>query len=176
VIRGLLTIGLILGSTQMGASPGFSPLRAYNDFCVRYSSECRTDSNEPTHIFLTPSKLYLMQKVNLRVNRRVKPVTDFIHFGVEDYWEFPDDNEGDCEDYAIQKRKELRQLGFPHRAMRIGMVLDDQGLGHAVLVIRTDQGDYFLDNQRDRVLPKEEAGYKRRYIESPNGFSWEPYP
>ncbi|MFC5086468.1 transglutaminase-like cysteine peptidase [Microvirga arabica] len=32
------------------------------------------------------------------------------------------------------------------------VVIDEQGAGHAVLMVRTDQGELILDNKRDAVL------------------------
>ena len=40
-------------------------------------------------------------------------MTDMDHWGVVERWNYPDDGYGDCEDYALEKRKLLMQAGWP---------------------------------------------------------------
>jgi len=101
----------------------------------------------------------MLATVNREVNRRIKPITDLKHWGVVDRWDFPDDGWGDCEDYQLLKRKLLADRGLPRRAMRMTVVQDGKGEGHAVLMVRTDRGDFILDNQRGAILPWTRTGY-----------------
>ncbi len=78
---------------------------------------------------------------------------------MEDRWDFAEDGYGDCEDYQLVKRKLLVEAGFPRRALRMTVVIDELGEGHAVLMVRTDRGDYILDNKTDAVLPWHKTGY-----------------
>ena len=91
--------------------------------------------------------------VNERVNATILPVTDQDHWGVADRWDYPDDGMGDCEDIQLLKRRVLIEAGLPQRALRMTVVIDELGAGHAVLMARTDRGDYILDNKRKAVLP-----------------------
>jgi predicted transglutaminase-like cysteine proteinase len=100
-----------------------------------------------------------MTSVNRRVNAAVRSVTDDEHWGVPDRWDLPADGLGDCEDYQLLKRKLLAEAGLPRRAMRITVVVDEAGEGHAVLMIRTDRGDFILDNKTNAVLPWHATGY-----------------
>ncbi|MER8961637.1 transglutaminase-like cysteine peptidase [Mesorhizobium sp. M0622] len=34
------------------------------------------------------------------------------HNGVPEYWSYPDDNLGDCEDYALENRRTLMRKAF----------------------------------------------------------------
>ncbi|MER9184183.1 transglutaminase-like cysteine peptidase [Mesorhizobium sp. C280B] len=34
------------------------------------------------------------------------------HNGVPEYWSYPDDNLGDCEDYALENRRTLTRKAF----------------------------------------------------------------
>jgi predicted transglutaminase-like cysteine proteinase len=43
--------------------------------------------------------------------------------------------------------------------MRMTVVQDYKGEGHAVLMVRTDRGDFILDNQRTAILPWTRTGY-----------------
>jgi predicted transglutaminase-like cysteine proteinase len=108
---------------------------------------------------MTPQIWRTLALVNRRVNTRIKPMTDKEHWGIVDSWDFPDDGYGDCEDYQLLKRRTLTQQGLSHRAMRMTVVIDDQGEGHAVLMVRTDRGDFVLDNKTNAILPWNQTGY-----------------
>jgi len=89
-------------------------------------------------------------------------MTDLEHHGVVEKWSYPDDGYGDCEDYVLLKQRLLAEAGWPRQALLITVVRDDKGEGHAVLTVKTDKGDYILDNQHPAVLPWSETSY--RYI------------
>ncbi len=97
--------------------------------------------------------------VNDRVNRSVAPITDEEHWGMVERWSYPTDGAGDCEDYVLEKRRQLIAAGAPAGALMIGVVLDHEGLGHAVLIVRTSIGDLVLDNQERRILHWRDTGY-----------------
>jgi len=78
---------------------------------------------------------------------------DEIHYGRSDYWTIPADDFGDCEDYALAKRKLLLQAGLSPRGLRVAIATLPDGEAHAVLTVVTDQGDYVLDSRNDAVLP-----------------------
>src|SRR5205085_243851 len=86
-------------------------------------------------------------------------------------WNYPDDGYGDCEDYVLLKRKMLMQAGWPRQALLITVVRDKQGDGHAVLTVKTDKGEFILDNQTEEVLLWSETEYrfvKRQSQTDPN--------
>ena len=89
-----------------------------------------------------------------------------------DRWDIPDDGYGDCEDYQLLKRKLLVKAGLPRRALRMTVVVDQQGEGHAVLMVRTDRGDFILDNKQNSILPWSQTKYRFVKRESDNGRSW----
>ena len=39
------------------------------------------------------------------------------------------------------------------------VVIDEKGEGHAVMMVRTDRGDFILDNKPNGVLPWHQTGY-----------------
>jgi predicted transglutaminase-like cysteine proteinase len=140
-------------------SGGAKPVAAWNDFCRRYPTECTLDLSEAARIEVTQDMWRTIMSVNRRVNARIKPMTDKAHWGVVDRWDLAEDGYGDCEDYQLLKRKLLAERGLPRRAMRMTVVIDELNEGHAVLMIRTDRGDYILDNKTNAVLPWEQTGY-----------------
>ena len=101
-----------------------------------------------------------MVKVNAWVNDNIKPITDLEHWGVVERWNYPDDGYGDCEDYVLLKRRMLMQAGWPREALLITVVRDKKGDGHAVLTVKTNRGEFILDNQEAEILPWNKTGYR----------------
>jgi predicted transglutaminase-like cysteine proteinase len=77
-------------------------------------------------------------------------VSDTELYGEEEFWAYPADA-GDCEDYVLMKKRYLEKLGFARSALLITVVLDERNEGHAVLTLRTDEGDFVLDNRRNEI-------------------------
>jgi predicted transglutaminase-like cysteine proteinase len=126
----------------------------------------------PETITLTPAVWDEIAAVNRWANATVRAVPDQAHWGVEDRWDYPNDGIGDCEDIQLLKRRTLSQSGLPRRAMRMTVVIDETGAGHAVLMVRTDKGDLILDNKRDAVLPWTQTGYDFVKREGSTGTGW----
>jgi predicted transglutaminase-like cysteine proteinase len=127
---------------------------------------------EPAQITLTPKTWQALVTVNRKVNGTIKPMLDSDHWGVADRWDIPSDGYGDCEDFQLLKRKLLVETGLPRRAMRMTVVIDEKNEGHAVLIVRTDRGDFTLDNKTDDVLPWSETGYVFVKRESQDAIGW----
>ncbi|KQP80463.1 transglutaminase-like cysteine peptidase [Methylobacterium sp. Leaf117] len=148
------------------------PLAAWAAFCQRYASECAIDANEPNRISLTPATWATIAAVNRRVNKSLQAVTDMEHWGVQDRWDLAEDGAGDCEDYQLLKRKLLAEAGLPRRAMRMTVVIDEKGEGHAVLALVTDRGDFILDNKTSEILAWHRTGYVFIKRESADAVAW----
>ncbi len=120
---------------------------------------------------LTEKAMREIQQVNILVNHSVEAVSDMDHWGVVDRWDIPTDGKGDCEDYALMKRKILIDRGFPRQALLITVVRDEQNEGHAILTVKTNSGEYILDNLNDEVKAVSRVPYrlvKRQSQEDPN--------
>lgn len=141
------------------------------EFCQQVPAECRPTRNaEPDR--LTQEKWSAVVTVNARVNARIRPRTDMQMWGLEEIWSYPVEY-GDCEDYALLKRHELIQAGFDPSNLLITVVLQPNGEGHAVLTVRTDHGDFILDNLVGDVLDWRDTRY--RYLKrqsSANAGRW----
>jgi predicted transglutaminase-like cysteine proteinase len=148
------------------------PIQGWVKFCEKFPSECAVNRAEPEVVELTPQIWKTIVSVNQRVNSSVKAITDADQWGVVDVWGFPDTGKGDCEDYQLLKRRILSESGLSRRAMRMTVVIDELGEGHAVLVIRTSQGDYVLDNKTSSVLPWHRTGYVFVKRESQETVGW----
>jgi predicted transglutaminase-like cysteine proteinase len=130
------------------------------EFCQRYRGECVDDERPAADVELTPAAIRKIQRVNAWVNKNVKPLSDMEHWGVADQWDYPTDGYGDCEDYALLKRKMLIEEGFPRQALLITVVKDKNADGHAILTVKTDRGEYVLDNLVDEVKPWSASPYR----------------
>lgn len=141
-------------------------------FCQQRPAECAVNPSEPATIQLTAQAWQTIVRINRQVNGSIKPMTDMAHWGVEDRWDLAEDGYGDCEDYQLVKRKKLAEAGFPRRALRMTVVIDELGEGHAVLMVRTDRGEFILDNKRNAVLPWHRTGYTFLKREGDAGSAW----
>ena len=148
------------------------PTSAWAEFCHRLPTECQIDPSEPAAITLTLSIWEAMVAVNEHVNATITALPDWQHWGVEDRWTYPDDGMGDCEDLQLLKRKLLVEEGLPRRALRMTVVFDEGGEGHAVLMALTDRGALILDNKRNAVLAWNQTGYTYLKREGSDGLAW----
>jgi predicted transglutaminase-like cysteine proteinase len=100
----------------------------------------------------------MIEKINTSVNERIHAMTDREVYGREEAWAYPNDV-GDCEDYALEKRRQLAAKGFSLADLLITVVRKPDGEGHAVLTVRTAQGDFVLDNLSSEVKPWYQTSY-----------------
>ncbi len=143
------------------------------EFCAEHARECDTKALEPRDVVLTTKAWKDLVRINKWVNDTVKPITDLEHWGVVERWSYPNDGYGDCEDYVLLKRRMLMQAGWPRQALLITVVRDKRGDGHAVLTVKTDKGEFILDNQNEDVLLWSDTGYrfvKRQSQTDPNNW------
>ena len=158
-------------ATYAAIGPSTSVPFGWADFCKRYKGECDTERLPALDVNLTTAALREIERINTWVNTNIEPVSDKAHWGVEDRWDYPTDGKGDCEDYVLLKRKLLIDLGFPRQALLVTVVKDEKNEGHAVLTLKTNKGEFALDNPEAKVLPWNQTGYrfvKRQSQEDPN--------
>jgi predicted transglutaminase-like cysteine proteinase len=190
LLRASITIALATAASALAASALATSARAANDrvlfittgasartpigwvdFCTEYPGECDVKPLEARDVVLTPKAWKDLVRVNDWVNEHIKPLTDLEHWGVVERWSYPDDGYGDCEDYVLLKRRMLMQAGWPRQALLITVVRDSKGEGHAVLTIKTDRGEFILDNQEHEILLWSQTSYhfvKRQSQTDPN--------
>ncbi|WEZ83675.1 transglutaminase-like cysteine peptidase [Rhizobium sp. 32-5/1] len=136
---------------NMVTSGSTNPPVGHYEFCKTTPRECRSNASHGGPGVLTREGWKTLLQVNYDVNESITPMTDKDIYGVEERWSYPD-NVGDCEDYVLLKRKKLIEDGFSPSDLLITVVLQPNGDGHAVLTVRTDRGDFVLDNMRNKVL------------------------
>jgi predicted transglutaminase-like cysteine proteinase len=128
-----------------------NPPIGHYEFCQTYISECRGSQQDNGPMALTEDLWKAILDVNYTVNSSITPLTDLEIYGVEERWAYPR-SVGDCEDFALLKRKMLIDRGLDPADLLMTVVLQPNGEGHAVLTVRTDHGDFILDNMRNKVL------------------------
>ena len=141
------------------------------EFCAEHSVDCKGAPKAPRDVVLSNKAWTDLVRTNKWVNDNVKPMTDLEHWGVVEKWSYPDDGYGDCEDYVLLKRRMLMEAGWPREALLVTVVREKNGNGHAVLTVKTDKGEFILDNQEERILLWSETSYryvKRQSQSDPN--------
>ncbi len=157
------------GYVAVGAST--SVPYGWIEFCQRYKGECDTKALPALDVNATADSMKRIKQINAWVNTTIKPMSDMDHWGVVDRWDYPTDGYGDCEDYVLLKRRLLINEGFPRQGLLVTVVKDEKGEGHAVLTVKTNKGEFILDNLEDEVRAWNKTRYrfvKRQSQTDPN--------
>ncbi len=121
-------------------------------------------------VALTPERMAQLQQVNSHVNSTIVEMSDMEQYGREDVWALPTSGKGDCEDFALLKRKMLVERGWPASALSVTVGATAQGEAHAVLTVSTDRGQYVLDNLTSSILTAAQTGHV--YYARQSGRGW----
>ncbi len=127
--------------------------------CQQIPEECSILSSDTKAPVLTKKRWAQLVAANTGANLTIEPLTDQEFYGVEEHWTYPV-SYGDCEDYVLMKRKTLLQQGWPASSLLITVVKRENGEGHAVLTVRTDRGDFILDNLESRIVRWTKTPYR----------------
>ena len=154
VAAGLMTAASATAETK--GSPSMvtggitsQPIGHY-EFCQKYADECNIRSKVTPPPRVTEYGWGVIREINTSVNTTIVAMTDQEIYGKDEVWEYPT-TAGDCEDFVLLKRKKLIERGFSVADLLITVVRKPDGEGHAVLTLRTTDGDYILDNLTDEV-------------------------
>lgn len=129
------------------------------EFCQKLPQECAQRTPKEAPVELTRKLWASIVSINNSVNIRIVPRTDMEMWGKEEVWSYPDSGFGDCEDYALEKRRELMALGVPAGNLLMTVARQPNGDGHAVLTVRTSLGEFILDNLESKVLSWTDTDY-----------------
>ncbi|OQM76588.1 transglutaminase-like cysteine peptidase [Manganibacter manganicus] len=129
------------------------------EFCRQQPQECSQKTSKRAPIELTRKLWAKIIDVNNAVNTSVAPHTDIEIWGKEEVWSYPANGLGDCEDYALEKRRELMRAGVPAGDLLMTVARQPNGEGHAVLTVRTSMGDFILDNLEPKVRAWNDTPY-----------------
>lgn len=168
---GVATSGANERAPFIGIGDSTSPPSGWVQFCERYTEECTTKPSQPRDVVLNQNSWSGLVSVNKWVNHTIQPMTDMEHYGMLQWWRYPDDGKGACHSYALLKRRMLIEAGWPREALLMTFVREKNGDGHAVLTAKTDRGEFILDNLSEDILPWSETNYtyyKRQSQADPN--------
>lgn len=153
------------------SATGLLPVKVVTDpppgavgLCAAYDWACARSGKRTV---VDAGVLATIKAVNSRVNRSVRPVPDSVQYRRAEKWSLPTARGGDCEDYALLKKKELIAAGMAPEQLLVATVLDRRGRSHAVLVVRTGKQDLVLDNLTSRILPWQQTGYTFLRLQNP---------
>jgi len=132
----------------------------YVMFCMNYASQCKRVAGG-RRLTLTDRTWSLISSVNRSVNERIAPDAQK---GTVD-WSLTTTS-GNCNDYAVQKRDELIRRGVAPAALSLSVVVTPRSEGHLILTVRTDHGDFVLDNLRDSIVAWNRTGYRWVSVQS----------
>lgn len=118
----------------------------------------------------TGSTRDLMARINSEVNEAVEFLPDAEQSQMEDVWSYPDDCYGDCEDFALEKRRRLVLAGVPSASLTLAVTFHQTQLfPHAVLLVESDSGTWVLDDLSDRPMCWDAVPYVFTARERPDG-------
>ncbi|MFZ0266036.1 transglutaminase-like cysteine peptidase [Caulobacter sp.] len=127
-------------------------------------------------VFLNKSQMRLVNTLNRDVNREVQKANDFDLYGLLEFWSLPRVIDGkmygDCEDYALEKRRRLIAAGVPAEAMSMAVAVTARGETHAVLLVRFESGDWVLDNLTPWATPWGDLNYRWIERQAPGSPEW----
>lgn len=163
----LLCLSLAGGTAAAENRPEYMPVGkgttqpiGHHMFCLEHKDECRPHQprRQAAPLQLDHDLILAIAEVNTRINARLDPRSDMELYGKEEHWTYPVDA-GDCEDFALIKRRTLHEMGIDLSNLLLTVVRKRDGEGHAVLTLHTDRGDFILDNLNWRVVAWTDAPY-----------------
>jgi predicted transglutaminase-like cysteine proteinase len=171
-IGGVMKLGLVLvaalsmtAMTMPAAQAGKRAPLGYQVMCLKTPEQCKGGGKAKVEV--TSDLMATLKRVNANVNRSIKPRND----SGADVWS-ASASAGDCEDYVLAKRAALVRAGVPASSLRIAYVKTKRGVGHAVLVVKTNGKDLVLDNLTATLRPVSQTGYRIVSISGANPRQW----
>ncbi|MGV6803444.1 MAG: transglutaminase-like cysteine peptidase [Ruegeria sp.] len=153
VMLAAVSAGNPAGATERAFISGVAaspPPSGARQLCREYSWACanKRSISLPVH-----QEMRLVKQINLRVNASTREVTDQTQYRTKERWALPTSLGGDCEDFALLKKRDLIKAGLDPSRLLLATVLDTRRNSHAVLVYRSRQGDMVLDNLTNTIKP-----------------------
>ncbi len=123
------------------------------------------------------SQTAMFAAVNSWTNAKIRYVEDAQEYGQMDYWADARTTlargAGDCEDIAIAKMQVLAALGVPRSDMFLTIARDTvRHADHALLVVRSHDRMWLLDNASDQVLDASQSYDYRPILSFSSGKKW----
>jgi len=150
------------GTWMTTGQPAIPPA-GFLGFCIHHLPECRSQPGAAEPVELTDERRHDLDVVQADINGSIKPREDATHA-----WEYSTDGYGDCNKFALGKRRELVEHGWPRQSLLLATATTERGEGHLVLVVHTTKGDFVLDNRVNRVVDWTYLPYRWVSVQSPS--------
>ena len=160
VIAAVAAVGQAFATEPMTTGGLTSQPIGHYEFCKANPSECNIRLRDRGPAAMSGALWREIVSINAAVNASIKPMNDYDVYGKDEVWAYPERGVGDCEDYVLEKRRELMRNGVSLSDLLITVVRKRDGEGHAVLTVRTTRGDFVLDNLTDTVRQWDATGYR----------------
>lgn len=126
---------------------------------------------EREYLKYSDSLFKMVNRVNMTWNMRIQYKPDIEHFGVKAKWTYPVDGYGDCDEYAIAKKRTLCRLGI---ISFYALCQNSAGKNHLVLFVFTSKGALVLDNATNELKFAHQCSYDWLVVQFP-GDVWRDY-
>jgi len=151
--------GRFLPSVQVSPPPSGA-----RQLCNQYNWACSTKASV---LMSGQQEMQIIKRVNRRINSTTRSVTDQSQYRTSERWALPTSRGGDCEDFALLKKRDLIRAGVDPSKLLIATVLDTRRNSHAVLVYRSAGGDLVLDNLTNQIKPWSATRYLFLRMQNP---------
>ena len=142
-------------SSWMPTGAAAIPPGGFIGFCVKHLQECRGSTPNPATVELTQERWGDLWAVQDKVNKELVPREDPAHT-----WDYSTNGYADCNKFALAKRRELIEHGWPREAVLLATATTETGEGHLVVVAHTSAGDFVLDNRLPQVVEWNKLPYR----------------
>lgn len=161
----MLSLAFLVFSLSQQALPlseAAAPPRGLARLCETDPEYCAAPAGRAAGRLQADRDLFiLLDRVNRETNRSLHYRSDRRQHGAADVWSRPGvGRAGDCEDYVLAKRERLMRAGVSPQALSVAAVHSPETGFHAVLVVRTTEGDYVLDSARSGVRRWDQTPYR----------------
>jgi predicted transglutaminase-like cysteine proteinase len=141
--------------TPMPTGASARPPAGLLGFCIKNLQECIPTAEGPAEVALTPERWRDLTEVQETINTQVRPRQNESHA-----WEYAVGGSGDCNTFALEKRRALLARGWPRTALLLAAAITETNEGHLVLIVRTTAGDLVLDNRQAAVVEWSRLPYR----------------
>jgi predicted transglutaminase-like cysteine proteinase len=156
-----LTVAVVEAPPALARAP-----LGYQLMCLKNPRECKGGGTSTQSI--STDEMKILNRINASVNRSIQPRHDSAG---TDVWTV-NATSGDCEEYALAKRRALIKAGFSPSALRLAYVKTRSGEAHAVLIVHSTKGDLVLDNLTSKIRPLSQSGLRLITMAGANPTQW----
>ena len=148
-------------------APTLGPM-AHAQFCLQYPDDCKVHRMAfRGNSAVSPHRSAAREYASRSMPRSIVASSRNTMTGASQANWLISPARGDCNDYAVTKRHELLERGWPSRALLLAEVVIGSGEYHLVLVVRTEQGDLVADNLSANIRPWYQTRYRWVRVQSP---------